>query len=150
MNDTFFTVRAIGAELARRIYLPVVIAFAIIALILIALLSWAASTDLLWLLVAVPVFILLFIVAVILMAVGFIFKRLAPRINKSQRKQVSVFVDKLQSLSEIAQTPKFILLFKIARDVVSPKQSQFLSSSVQNSLALKKDFNELKVNIITK
>ena len=150
MNDTFFTVRAIGAELARRIYLPVVIAFAIAALILIALLSWAVSIDLLWLIVAVPLFGLLIVAAVILAVVGFIFKRLAPRINKSQRKQVSVFVDRLQSLSEIAQTPKFILLLKIARDVVSPKQSHFLSSSVQNSLALKKDFNELKVNIITK
>jgi len=150
MNDTFFTVKAIGAELARRIYLPIVITFAIIALILIALLSWAVSMDLLWLLVAVPVFGLLIVVALILAVVGFIFKRLAPRINKRQRKQVGVFVDKLQSLSEIAQTPKFILLFKIARDVVSPKQSNFISSSVQNSLALKKDFNELKVNIITK
>jgi hypothetical protein len=150
MNDTFFTVRAIGAELARRIYLPIVIVFAIIALILIALLSWVVSMDLLWLLVAVPVFGLLIIAALILAAVGFIFKRVAPRINKSQRKQVGVFVDKLQSISEIAQTPKFILLFKIARDVVSPKHSNFLSSSVQNSLALKKDFNELKVNIITK
>jgi hypothetical protein len=150
MNDTFFTIRAIGAELARRIYLPVVIAFAIIALILITILSWAVSLDLLWLLVAIPLFGLLIIAAVILAVVGFLFKRLAPGINKSQRKQVSLFVDKLQSLSEIAQTPKFILLFKIARDVISPKQSNFLSSSVQNSLALKKDFNELKVNIITK
>jgi len=150
MNDTFFTVKAIGAELARRIYLPIVITFAIVALILIALLSWAVSMDLLWLLVAVPVFGLLIVAALILAVVGYVFKRLAPSINKSQRKQVSVFVDKLQSLSEIAQTPKFILLFKIARDVVSPKQSNFISSSVQNSLALKKDFNELKVNIITK
>jgi hypothetical protein len=150
MNETFFTVRAIGAEFARRIYFPIAIVAAVIAVVLIALFSWLISVDPLWWLLAVPVFIFLLLVAVLLIAARVLFKYIAPRITKQQRQEVSTFVDKLQSVSEVAQTPKFILLFRIARDVIAPRKTTFINSTVQNSMSLKKDFQALKQSLSIK
>jgi hypothetical protein len=150
MNETFFAVRAIGAEFARRIYFPIAIAAAVIAVVLIALFSWLISVDPLWWLLAVPVFIFLLLVAVLLIAARVLFKYIAPRITKRQRQEVSTFVDKLQSVSEVAQSPKFILLFRIARDVIAPRKTTFINSTVQNSMSLKKDFQALKQSLSIK
>jgi hypothetical protein len=150
MNETFFTVRAIGAEFARRIYFPIAIVAAVIAVVLIALFSWLISVDLLWWLLAVPVFIFLLLVAILLIAARVLFKYIAPRITKQQKQEVTTFVDKLQSVSEVAQTPKFILLFRIARDVIAPRETTFINSTVQNSMSLKKDFQALKQSLSVK
>jgi hypothetical protein len=150
MNDTFFAIRAIGAEFARRIYVPVAIAAAIVAVLLIALFTWLISIDPLWWLLAVPVFVFIFLVTVVLIAAKTLFKYIAPRITKQQKQEVATFVDKLQSVSEVAQTPKFILLFRIAKDVVAPKQTTFINTTVQNSMSLKKDFQTLKQSLSIK
>jgi phosphate/sulfate permease len=143
MNPTLIAIRSIAAEFARRIYLPVVITLAIIAAIIVALLVWALTLSAWWWLVALPVFFFMVIIAVVIVVIGIIIRFFAPDMTKAQKQKVASFVDKMQGVSEVTQTPKFVLLFRIIRDARHPSKRGYIQSTIKEVTSLKGDFSSL-------
>jgi len=144
MKNSVAVIRAIGTEFAKRMYVPAAVIIAIIDVVLLGLMVWLLTVSAWWLLLAIPVFVLVIVSIVLLVIAQLIIQTITPVQTKSQKKDVKLFVDKLQNLSEIVQTPKPILLFRIVRDVVSPKQGGFIQSTSSDTLSLKKDFQALQ------
>jgi len=144
MKNSFVVIRAIGTEFARRLYVQVLIITSIIDVLLVGLMVWLLTISAWWLLLALPVYILVIVSIVLLVIAMVIIRTVAPPQTAQQRQQVKRFVDKLQNLSEIVQTPKFIILFRIVRDIVAPRRDSFIQSTSNDTLALKSDFQALQ------
>jgi hypothetical protein len=92
-----------------------------------------------WLLVALLI-IAVSVVIGVLVIVKLIIRSVRPSLSHMQKRQTKAFVDKLQRLSEAAQTPKFILLFQIVRDIAAPRENGFIASISTDTKSLKSDF----------
>lgn len=143
MNPTFQALRAIGAEFARRIYVPVAVTIVVIGALALTLSFWLTTIDAWWWILFVLVALLACFWAAVLTLVWLIIRFISPVRTKGQRRQVKAFVDKLQGLSEVVQTPKFILLFRVIRDVISPSEEGYVRSVAQHTRELKQDFQDI-------
>jgi hypothetical protein len=94
-----------------------------------------------WWLILFAVFIIaVSVVLGVLMVVRLVIKSVTPVQSREQRRQTKAFVDKLQRLSDAAQTPKFILLFRIVRDIAAPRANGFIGTISNDTVSLKRDF----------
>lgn len=143
MNPVLKAVRAIASELAGRIYKPIVIIASIIGVLLIGLAVWLVSINTWWLLLAAIIFILLVVVTLLLVIAGIVIRLVSPRPTKAQKAQVASFVNKIQHLSEITQTPKVVLLFRAVQDIMLPSNNGFIQSVIGETTSLRKDFSDL-------
>ena len=143
MNETILTVRAVASEFARRLYRPVAIGFSVSAVVVIAILIWLLTMSAWWLLLALPLFILFIATSILIIISGIIIRSVSPPQTKHQRTSVSLFVDQLQRISEVTQTPKFILLFRAVKDVIVPAKTSFIQSVITDSVSVKADFQSL-------
>ena len=143
MNKTFLAIRAIAAEFARRVFLPVSIFVGIVAALLIGLMIWLITVDLLWLIVAIPVFLLVIVGLAVTTILGIIIWLVSPVKTKEQKQQVAAFVEKFQYLSEVTMTPKIVLFFRLVKDVIMPTKDGFVKTVASHSTTILKDFNEL-------
>lgn len=142
-NGTVSAIRAIGAEFARRIYVPVLIAVVIILILLTSGSVYLTTLSAWWWFLAGLMILWDVVFAVAFMIVGAVIRAVRPEQSKSQQKAVKEFVNKLQGLSEVTQTPKFILLFRIVRDIMSKKRGGFLEATVNDTATLRKDFSDI-------
>lgn len=143
MKPSVLAVRSIASEFAFRIYWPVLIILAVIAAVLVGLMVWLIVMSTWWLLLAIPVFIIILAGAVALFVGFVVLKVIAPDQTKQQKKLVKGFVDRIQRLSEITQTPKFILLFRAIRDAISPGRGGLIESVISDTASLTKDYKEI-------
>lgn len=143
MTPSFTALRSIASEFAFRVYAPVVIVMAIVAIIVTILMIWLITMSLWWLLLAVPAFLVIMLGGAVLFIGYVILKVIKPVQTKTQAKMVKAFVDKIQHLSEITQTPKVILLFRVIRDAVVVKKSSYIQSVIDDTASLKKDYQEI-------
>jgi hypothetical protein len=144
LKPSFQAVRSIGVTFASRLYKPVVIVYCIVAVILLGLAIWLATTDTLWLILLVFVVFILFIVGGLLVAGLFIIKRVAPIQTKAQKLQSKQLADKLMRLAEVTGTPKIILLFNVVKDVVAPSDKGYIISLSNDTTSIKRDFIALR------
>ena len=144
MKDTILVIRAVGTEFARRLFLPAALIALGISIVLVAMMIWLLTISAWWLLLAVPVFLLVIVGIILLAVTSVIIRTVAPQQTTHQRSEVKLFVDKLQTLSDVIQTPKFILLFRIVKDIVLPSKNGFIQSTSGDTLSLKKDFQALQ------
>jgi len=144
IQPSFLAIRSIGAEFVHRLYLPVVIIVAIVAVILLALSIWLVTVSEWWLILLILVCGLILFATVLLAVTLVIIRKVAPKQNKIQKKQTKAFVEKLLRVAEVTSTPKFILLFQVMKDIVKPSQSGFISSVSNDTVSLKRDFLALK------
>lgn len=140
MKSSVLAIRSIGAEFAKRIYIGVAILFVVVAAIVLGTTAWLASLNVWWWLLFAALAIFASIGLGILVVVGFIIKSVTPMQSKAQKAQAKSFVDKLQNLSETAQTPRLILLFRIIRDIARPREQGFISTLSSETTSLKSDF----------
>jgi len=143
MNSSLLAIRAIAAEFAHRIFVPVVITIGIISVVLIVVMVWLLTISAWWLLLAIPLFVVIFVGGLVLAIVGIGIRFVNPGTTKAQKKTVSSFVDKIQRLSDVTQTPKIILLFRAIRDVARPSKGGFVQSVITDSTSLQKDFRDV-------
>lgn len=140
ISPLFLAIRAVSAEFANRIYLPIV--GIVGGVLLIALIAGAVLinfSDLWWLLLVPAMF--LFIIFAIAATIGGIFLRmLRPRQTKDQKKNVASFVDSLQWASEAVATPKFILLLRLVKDLVFPSKTSLVNEVSTNTSSLTAGF----------
>ena len=143
MKQSFLVLRAVATELAKRIYVPVAITLSVVAVLLVLLVVWLVTISTWWLLLAVPVLILVIVGAAFLVLAGTIISTVAPDMTTTQRSEVKSFVDSIQELSEITQTPKFILLFRVIKDAVSPRKTAYIVSVIAGASGLKRQYQNL-------
>jgi len=143
MNPTIKALRSIGSEFAQRIYVPIFITVEIVAVILIALNIWLVTiSPWWWILFAFFIFGTL-IATAILVAIGLLIKTVRPLQDKTQSKQVSSFVDKIQSLADIAGTPKIVILFRITKDLVTKKEDSYTRRISSETLSMQHDLRDI-------
>lgn len=140
MKPTIIAIRATGAELARRIYMPIVMTAAIATVILVGLAIWLTTMSAWWGLLLFIVISAACIGIAVFTVVRLTIKTVTPAQTPIQRKAVKAFVDKLQLLSDTVGTPKIVLLFRIVKDVAAPRENGFIGTLTGASTTVKKDF----------
>ena len=148
MNGTLLVLRAIGVEFAWRIYTPILIVCAAIAIVTIGISVWLTTVSPWWWILAAAVFIGVIIAGIILTIVGVVLNIANPSQTVTQKKAVKKFVDTLQNLSEITQTPKVVLLFRVVKDIVSKSENGFVKETISHTLALRREFDQLRNSFV--
>ena len=144
MNSTLLTIRAVGAEFANRLWFRSMILATVVMVLLVALVVWLqASVSTWWILLGFPVVILISVAIGVLFITKQIIRTVSPIKTKGQRTATKQFVDKLQAVSDTISTPKFIILFHVLRDIVSPRKNGYVDTVITNSTALTSDFKKL-------
>jgi len=144
MNPTITVIRCVGAEFATRLFYPVAVISAILCALLVTGVLLLATLSQWWLLLLIPVVILVCVVFGVMLITGLVIRTVRPFQTKVQRVAVKAFVDKLQRVSDAVQTPKFILLFRIVRDIAAPRKDGFIGSMTDDTVSLKRDFQALQ------
>jgi hypothetical protein len=144
IKPSLSTIRSIAAEFALRLYLPVAILFIVLAALLLALSIWLVTMNAWWTIALVLLSLLIIIVTAVLVVGLIIIKRVAPKQTNNQKQQTKSLVDKLLRVAEVTGTPKFILLFNVIKDVVSPSEKGYIASISNDTVTLKRDFISLK------
>ena len=143
MRNNVLVVRAIASEFAQRIYVPIAFVSGIFSVVLIGVSVWLTTLSAWWWILAVLVLIGVFIALAVLLIVRVIIATVRPSQNRTQQTAIKKFVDKLQNLSEITQTPKVVLLFRVVRDAVSSRKGGFVETAIGHTLSLRKDYSDL-------
>ena len=150
MDNNIQLIRAIGSEFVLRKYRSLIAVLFILIVLLVGGAIYLTTLSAWWWLLAVPVIggsILLVIIAIL---AGFVVMLLRPSITKMQRSSVADFVDKLERVADGLQTPPFIVLFRVVKDVVRPGKTPFLQSMAQDSTSLKSDYITLQRSFYAK
>lgn len=147
MNATILAIRAITATYAQIILRPLLIAGIAVYAVVLAIIGWVAyaASPWWWLLAIVPTII--FLAAVVLWMVVFLLsKRLAPQMNKAQRSATKKFVGHLGKVAEHVGTPRFVLIFRVIKDVIMPPKSgqTFIGELAQTPGELRRDFDAVR------
>lgn len=132
-------IRAIGSELAWRIVKPMIIGGSVLAVVLVGFGAWLTTQHVLWwILEAVFIsYAVLFMLMIVIVRV--LFRIFTPDTNKTQRKAVKQFVDKLQRVADTVGISRFILLFRIAKQILAPSQENFIKQIAEDSSTLHTD-----------
>lgn len=143
MKPSILAIRAIGAELANRIYVIVAMIILVLSVLLLGASIWLTTFSSWWWLLVGVLIIAASVAIGVLTILKLIIRTVTPFQSKTQKKQTKAFVNKLEQLSEVAQTSKFVILFRIVRDIAAPRQDGFVASLSQDTTSLRSDFVEL-------
>lgn len=143
MQASILALRAIGTNLAMRLYLPAVLMAGVVVALVVALGLWLTSFSAWWWLLFVPIAIFGSVVIGIAFVVFMLIRYVRPEQTKTQKQAVKEFVDKLQGVADVAGTPKFIILFRVVRSIAAPNKNTYLADLAKNK-QLAGDFRELQ------
>lgn len=147
MDQTVLAIRAITSEYAKRwLWLPLALG-AGVYIVLMVIIGWiaAVASPWWWLLAIVPTFV--FLIALTLWIIARVIAgRVAPVMNKRQRKAARKFIDRLDKVAEHLGTPKFVVLYRIIKDiVVRPTSSKtYIGEITQEPGEMRRAFDDLK------
>lgn len=132
-------IRAIGSELAWRIVKPMIIGGTLLAIALIGFGAWLTTQHALWWILE-AVFIAYTVFFVFLVAiVRVLFRMFTPLTDKTQHEAVKQFADKLQRVADAAGMSRFVLLFRIAKQILAPSEQNFIKQIAEDSTTLHTD-----------
>ncbi len=145
MNPLIQALRAITSRYALTVLNPILkIAAGIIIAILICLTILVIKVSLWWLILLVPFIgtaVLLFLIGLGAHVVAHV---IAPDMNKIQKQATKEFVNKAQGVAEGLQTPQFMIIYYLVRDVLRRKwDTGFVKTMTTKSTQLKPDFDAL-------
>jgi len=143
MSPTIQALRSIGSEFAQRIYVPIFVTIGIVAIILISLNIWLVTISPWWWILFAFFILGTLVATTILIAIGLLIKAVRPAQNKTQTKQVRAFVDKLQSLADVAGTPKIVILFRITKDLVTKNEDSYTRRISSETLSMQHDLRDI-------
>lgn len=142
IHASFLAVRAIGSRFARNLWSSNLILTSIISVILLAIIGWLVHLNAWWWLLAAPVGIGISVAIVVFIVFHLLINYVQPVQTPKQKQQIAAFVDRLQLLSEITSTPKFIMLFRTIRSIAAPKSETYLQDIFETK-DLKSDFQKI-------
>ena len=143
MTPTILTIRAIGAEFARRTYRFVLILTSCIAVLIVASTLWLTTFSQWWWLLMFAVVSGICVAISVLTVFKLTINKVTPKQNPVQKRAVGRFVTNIQAVSDIAGTPKFILLFQLIKDIAAPREQGFIGSTINTSKELRDDLKTL-------
>lgn len=143
MSPTISVIRSVGAEFAKRLFVPVAVTGIIVSTVLVTGVFLLATLSQWWLLLLIPVVIIVSVIFGVLAVSWLVIRTVQPPQTKTQHKAVKSYVDKLQRVSEAIQTPKFILFFRVLRDISAPRKDGYIGSMTDDTVSLKRDFSDL-------
>ena len=146
MKPTITLIRAIGTEFVRRTIRPLIILGTIAAVVLLGIGGYLTTINAWWgileaaIVVSVLVFVALSIIVRIMIRV------VDPPQSTTQRQAVRKYVDKLQRVSDHLQTPQPVVLFRVIRDTIWPREENpsFIETVSKDTKTLTPDFVELQ------
>ena len=138
--------RAVGTEFLRRKFTSVALMITLFMLVILAIAVWLSTYSEWWWLFTIPLIILGVTGAAVLLLIKRLITKLSPTLTKQQLNDVKAFVDKLARLAEHLQTPMFIIVIKVAIDLIHPLGTPFIESVTSDSTTLHKDFLALERN----
>jgi hypothetical protein len=130
-------IRAVSAEFAHRVYIPAICIAGGIAAVLIIVLVWLVTVSGWWWLLLAPVLLLTIAGMVAALIAWFLIKLVRPQQTKEQRTLVRSLVDEVQKTSEVVQTPKIIILFRLVKDIALPTKKSFIGDISTTASSLK-------------
>ena len=143
MKPSIQVIRAVGASFANRVFYPVLITCIVLTTGTAVVVVWLTTLSQWWWLLGIPVVMGICVLIGVLAITKLVIRTVTPIQTKPQKHAVKLFVDKLQRLSEATQTPKFILLFRIVRDIAAPSEKGYIGELARDTLSLKQDYNQL-------
>lgn len=144
MQPTITAVRAIGAEYAKRMLLPIILTGALFVIALLALGGWLTTQSAWWWILEVIFIIGAIVFTLIVIVVSVILRMLRPTLTRAEKKSVRNFVDKLERVSENIGTPHVFIVYRVVRDTVSPSRDGFIETMSRDSKTLAPDFMKLR------
>lgn len=144
MQATFTAIRAIGAEYARRILLPMITIGILAAAALLAIGGWLTTQSAWWWILEAIIIIGTIICALLTMMLLGILQAVAPALTKNDKKAVRQYVNKLERVSEGIGTPQMIIVYRVVRDTIRPTQHGFIETISHDSKTLASDFANLR------
>jgi len=147
MDKTVLAVRAITSEYAKRwLWLPLAVGGGVYLLVMI-IIGWVASVASAWwwLLAIIPTVIFL-VALTIWIATRLIVGRIAPNMNSRQRKAARRFIDRIDKAAEHIGTPKFVIIYRILKDVITrPTSSKtYIGEIAQEPGEMRRAFDDLR------
>lgn len=143
ISPLILATRSISSEFIRREYTTVLWIVGLVFVGLHLLGVWLISQSSWWWILEIFLIFLTAIAAALAALVFFLVKKLRPRQSLKQRKMVRSFVDSLQEFSETAQTPKFLLIFRLIKDAIFPSPDSLVKQLASKSTALRPDFQKI-------
>lgn len=150
MNSLILTVRALTAEFVKRLALPLILIGFSMLVVLLGLSIWLTTMNGWWgILLGVVILVILIFTTLVIIA-SLIITAVTPSQNKSQKKAVKEFVDKLQDIAETVQTPKVVIVGQLVWDVIQKKNDGLLRRMSGHTLTTKRDFEAIRDSFDTK
>lgn len=145
MKPQISALRAITSRYAFVVLRPLIVIAAGVIVLLVALIGYLAyAVSLWWLVFLLPLTLVATVISAIAAAALFIALSLAPPMTKQQKRTTNAYVRNIFEVSDGLQTPQFIIVYRIIRDVLQRKdEDSFLYGLAVNSVRLKKDFDAL-------
>jgi multisubunit Na+/H+ antiporter MnhC subunit len=140
VSNSLTALRAIGAEFAMRIYRPLALQAAIILGVLLSVSIWLTTLSAWWWILAGLVIMSSLVAAMTLIITRLIIRAVMPEQTPEQNRQVRTFVDKLEHVSAVTQTPYVLLLLKLTRDISRPREESFIVTLVGETKSLKDEY----------
>ena len=147
MNSSILAVRAVTSEYAKQLlWLALWVGLAVYGILLL-LIGWIASSvsNWWWLLAFLPSLIMT-ILAIMWLIIWVLARRLAPEMNKEKKKAAKTIIDHIIRLAEHVGTPKFIIFYRLVKDVVSPQTAgrTYIGELTSEPGELHKEFEQLR------
>jgi hypothetical protein len=143
MKPTLTVARAIGAEFTRRKLRPLLILITVVTVVLLVLGAWLISRNPWWWFLEAT-FIIFCLLAMVLAVAAQVALRVAdPPQNNDQRQAVGGFVDKLERVADSLQTPQLVIVYRVIRDTLRPRERTYVETVSRDSKSLAPDFVQL-------
>jgi hypothetical protein len=147
MSSTVQAVRAVTSEYAKQLLRPLLFIGVGSYAVVMAIIGWIAYAASPWWLLLAFIPTLLFCVGLaIWIGVRVTASRIAPDMNRQQKTATRKVVKLVGSVAEQLGTPRFILIFRIIKDVVFPPSSKqtLIGELAETPGQLHRSFNELR------
>ncbi len=147
MDKTVLAVRAITAQYAKRWLLPFLFIGAGIYAIVMSIIAWVAAvaSQWWWLLSIVPT--ILFVISLGIWIFAWVLAgRISPPLSSRQKKAAKRFNERIDGVAEKIATPKFVILYRVIKDVVMrPTSSKtFIGEIAQEPGEMRRAFDDLR------
>lgn len=147
MNSSILAVRAITSLYALQLIYSILWIVLGVYMAIMVIIGWIATSVSAWwwLLAVVPTFFIL-VGMVIWIIVYLLAKRLAPPMNKQRKAATKKFIGHIGRIAEHLGTPKFVIIFRVLKDVVMrPTSGQtFIGEISQEPGEIHRDFEALR------
>lgn len=144
-NDTTKAIRAIASQMVRQFLMPFIVGGGVLlAIIFIIVIVLSINYSGWWLIILLPLVPLSIIFMLIIAGLWFINIKIVPSMSKAQRKAVKTFTERIGAYSDIIGTPRFIIAFRVIRDVIRKHPRKYLGELVDSSSELNRDFDAVR------